>query len=107
MAIYVWRDGVGFVDKTTGEPMHIPDRGGEICCPRVEKDIEPYRSPIDGRLISSRSQQRDDLAKNGCVLAPPRKRKGYSNPKFALKRGLPLSEEAQDTHKLTNKHVKD
>lgn len=106
MAVYVWSER-GFVDKSTGEAMHIPERDG-VCCPRVESDIEPYRSPIDGRLITSRSQQREDLAKNGCVLAPPSKRKGggYNNPSFAVKRGLPLSEEARDKFKLTNKHVR-
>lgn len=106
MTVFVWTER-GFVHKFTGEPMHIPARDG-VCCPRVESDIEPYRSPVDGRLITSRSQQRDDLARNGCVLAPPSKRKGkgYNNPTFAVKRGLPLSEEAQDKHKLTNKHVR-
>jgi hypothetical protein len=106
MTIYVWRDN-GFVHKQTGEPMYIPEREG-VCCPRVESDLEPYRSPVDGRLIGSRSEQRDDLARNGCVLAPPSKRKGkgYRNPDWAVKRGLPLSEEARDRYKLTNKHVR-
>ena len=29
--------------------------------------------------------------------AEPRKKRGYRNPEFALKRGLPLNEEARDT----------
>jgi hypothetical protein len=105
MTVFVWKEGRGFVHKTTGEPMEIPERDG-VCCPRVESDIEPYKSPVDGRVISSRSAQRDDLKRNDCVLKPKRKFTGYSNPNFALKRGLPLSEEARDKHKLTNKHVR-
>jgi hypothetical protein len=106
MARYIYKDGE-FRHAQTGELMHIPDRDG-VCCPRVESDLEPYRSPVDGRLIGSRSEQRDDLARNGCVLAPPSKRKGkgYRNPDWAVKRGLPLSEEARDKYKLTNKHVR-
>jgi hypothetical protein len=86
--------------------MYIPEREG-VCLPRVQSDIEPYRSPIDGRVVSSRSEQRDDLARNGCVLAEPKKKRGYRNPDWAIKRGLPLSEQALDQHKLTNKHVRD
>lgn len=104
MATYILTKD-GFVDKTTGSPMEIPERDG-VCMPLVSGDIEPYRSPIDGKVIGSRTAQREDLAKHGCVLKPPRKSKGYSNPDWAIKRGLPLSEKAQDTHKLTNKHVK-
>lgn len=95
MARYVWRRGA-FRVPSTDEPMPIPERDG-VCCPRVMSDIEEYRSPIDGSLITSRSQRRYDLEKNGCVEAPPRKKRGFKNPQFAAKRGLRLSEEAMDT----------
>lgn len=89
---YTWRDG-HFRDRD-GNPMPIPERE-ELCCPRVMPDIPEYRSPIDGTLITSRTHRRYDLEKNGCYEAdPPKKKRGYRNPNFALKRGLPLSEDA-------------
>jgi len=97
MTTYVWR-GNGWYDKRTGEMMVL--HGNAVCCPAVISDIQEYRSPIDGKLITSRSHRRYDLEKNGCVEAEPRKRKGYNNPKFALKRGLPLSEQARDSLKI-------
>lgn len=66
---YVWRDGA-FRDPRTNERMRVPDRS-EICMPTIRSDIEDYTSPIDGTLVKSRSGQRYDLEKNGCVLAPP------------------------------------
>lgn len=32
----------------------------------VRPDIEPYESPIDGRVINSRVQRAEDLKRNGC-----------------------------------------
>lgn len=96
MTRYVWRDGC-FRDPRTNEPMPMPERDG-VCAPMVQSDIAEYRSPIDGTLIGSRSARRYDLQKNNCIEAdPPKKRRGYRNPNFALKRGLPLNEEARDT----------
>lgn len=70
---YVWRGG-RFVNKTTGRPMKVHDPNA-ICAPRVRSDIEDYASPIDGKRVASRSGQRYDLEKNGCVIAPPSKNK--------------------------------
>jgi hypothetical protein len=94
MTIYVWKDG-RWRDKRSGEPMPLPNRAA-VAAPMVQSDILDYRSPIDGRLITSRSARREDLKRNGCVEAEPRlkHRRGYRNPTFALKRGLPLREEA-------------
>jgi len=89
MPRYVWRDGA-FRDAG-GEAMQIPQRA-EVCAPNVQSDISEYRSPIDGRPITSRSHRRYDLESNGCVEAPPRKR-GYRNPQFAHKRGLEVTAE--------------
>jgi hypothetical protein len=49
---------------------------GQIVMPNVISDIPDYSSPIDGRMITSRSERRDDLKRNICK-----------------KRGLQVSEE--------------
>lgn len=95
MTRYVWRNGC-WRDPRTDEPMPMPERDG-VCCPMVQSDIPEYRSPIDGSPITSRSHRRYDLEKNGCVESdPPKRKRGYRNPHFALKRGLPLNEEARE-----------
>lgn len=96
MTRYVWRDG-RFRDRATNEPMPIPERDG-VCCPLIQSDITEYRSPIDGSMITSRSARREDLKRNDCVeVDPPKKPRGYKNPNFARKRGLPLREDVRDT----------
>lgn len=90
--IYVWRDGC-FRDKKTGEPMDVPVRD-EICLPSVVSDIPEYASPIDGRLISSRSERREDLKRNNCVDArdfPSATNGKFLNKEFCQKRGLPYA----------------
>ena len=67
MARYVWRDG-DLRDPVTGEPMFIPQRDG-ICMPRVQSDLPEYESPASGKMITSRSQQRDDLKRHDCVIS--------------------------------------
>ncbi len=86
MTAYVWRDG-GFVEKLTGRPMHLRDPNA-ICAPMIIADVPEYRSPIDGKPITSRSHQREDLKRNDCVLAEPKKPRGFKNPHFTKKRGL-------------------
>jgi hypothetical protein len=94
MPRFYWKDGA-WRDRD-GVPMDVPVRQ-EVCMPYVQSDIEDYRSPIDGKVIGSRSHQRYDLEKNGCVLLPPRKKpRGYINPRFAAKRGLPLREDWEE-----------
>lgn len=94
MARYVWTDQ-GFVDRNTRQPMDKPFAGA-IVMPTVISDIPEYRSPIDGRLITSRSERRDDLKRNNCVewepsLSPTKGK--FKNARFCKKRGLPLAEE--------------
>lgn len=71
--------------------------------PAVIGDIQEYRSPIDGKLITSRSHRREDLKANDCVEWEPGMGAGktsqrdrtpgkYKNPRFAKKHGLPLSD---------------
>ena len=88
MATYVWKDGA-FRCKRTGEPMPMPARD-EICMPRVMGDIPEYRSPVgDHKMITSRSERREDLRRHGCVEVPPRETpRGLKNRRFAEKNGL-------------------
>jgi hypothetical protein len=83
--------------------MPLPERN-EIVMPMVRSDIEPYKSPIDGKMITSRSARREDLARSGCVPYEPmgNKPKGVNNPEYAKKHGVMhlLTEEARDKHKI-------
>ncbi|MCZ7488533.1 hypothetical protein [Rhizobium rhizogenes] len=96
MPIYVSRNGQ-MVDKATGEPMlTLEQRAKPVPVPMIISDIPEYRSPIDGRVITSRSERRDDLKRNGCVEYEPSMSptKGkIRNKAFAAKRGLQVSEE--------------
>lgn len=102
MTRYVFRGGQ-FVDPNTNEPMPLPERSG-VVMPMVRSDIEPYASPIDGRMITSRSERREDLARNNCVPYEPMGNvpKGLKNPRFAKKHGMEhmLTEEVRDQHKI-------
>jgi hypothetical protein len=93
MAKYFWRNG-NFVDAD-GKPMPVPKRTG-ICAPHVISDIPEYSSPIDGRMITTRSQRRDDLKRNNCVeyepsLSPTKGK--FKNAAWCKKRGIQVSEE--------------
>lgn len=70
--------------------MELPYRG-QICMPRVQSDIEPYASPIDGRMITSMSERREDLKRNNCVDGrdfPSPVKGGFRNKRFAKKHGV-------------------
>jgi hypothetical protein len=96
MARYVCRDGI-YVNRETGEPMlSAEERARPVSIPHIISDIPEYRSPIDGRLIGSRSERRDDLKRNNCVeyepsLSPTKGK--IRNKRFADKHGLTVSEE--------------
>lgn len=85
MPRFVFRDG-HWRDPATGEPMDLPERDG-ICMPRIVPDVQEYVSPVDGKPISSRSTERDELKRHDCVLMPPKKRE-FKNPHFMAKRGI-------------------
>lgn len=95
MATYILRDG-HLVDKHTGEACVL---SGDIAAPMVMKDTPEYHSPIDGRLITSRSERREDLKRNNCVEVDPSNTltKGrtdvFKNKRFAKKHGLTLAEQ--------------
>jgi len=69
MGRYVRKDGQ-WVDRETGEPMAVPTHSG-VVMPMVVSDIPEYRSPIDGRPITSRSHRREDLLRSGSVEYEP------------------------------------
>ena len=96
MARYIFKDG-RFVDPQTGSPMlSDDDRAKPVAMPMIISDIPEYRSPIDGRLITSRSERRDDLKRNNCVDArdfPSPTGGKIRNKAFAKKHGLKVSEE--------------
>lgn len=96
MTRYVRRNGL-FVNAQTGEPLlSDEERNAPLAVPTIISDIPAYASPIDGRMITSRSERRDDLKRNNCVEFEPSMSptKGkYRNKAFCEKRGLQVSEE--------------
>jgi hypothetical protein len=42
-----------------------------MCAPSIQPDITPFVSPATGRVITSRSAQRDDLQRSGHVINEP------------------------------------
>lgn len=96
MARYVIRNG-SWVDPSTGEPLLTDEqRRAPLAVPHVMSDIPDYQSPIDGRVITSRSARRDDLKRHNCVeyepsLSPTKGK--LKNKKFAAKIGREVAEE--------------
>ena len=86
MTLYVWREGVGFVDKRTGERMAVPK--GVVSAPRVLSDLPAYMSPLGTGMIEGRAARREDLARGNCREVDPGEWKpAYLNEKFARKHG--------------------
>jgi hypothetical protein len=96
MTRFVKRDG-RWVSASTGEPLLTEEqRQAPLALPTIISDIPEYKSPIDGRVITSRSERRDDLKRNNCVEFEPSMSptKGkYRNKAFCDRRGLKVSEE--------------
>lgn len=77
----------------------------QIKSPQVMGDIPEYRSPIDGKMITSRSWRRYDLESNNCVEAdPPKKKFSFRNERFAAKRGLKLDPEVCADQNMAERH---
>lgn len=108
MTRYVYRNGA-FRDPSTNKPMPLPERDG-ITMPTIRSDIEPYKSPVNGKWITTSSERRDDLARNNCVPYEPigNMPKGVKNPEYAKKHNAMhlLTEEARDTHKISKKAIR-
>lgn len=93
MATYVWKNSQ-WVCKKTGRPMDKPFAGQVTAPAAIVPDLPDYRSPIDGRVVSGRAARREDLRRNNCVeIDPPARPRGFKNPRFAAKHGLPLNQE--------------
>ena len=93
MSRYIWDSKTyTFRDRKTGEPMEVKDPNA-ICAPMIISDIPEYRSPIDGRPITSRTHRREDLKRNDCVeVDPPKRPRGFKNERYANKHNMPLME---------------
>ncbi len=96
MSVFVRKDGV-WVDKVTGAPMlSEAERKAEIALPYIISDIPEYTSPIDGNVITSRSQRREDMKRHNCVdareLGSPTQGR-LRNKAFCEKRGLQVSDD--------------
>ena len=93
MTQYVWRDG-GWVDKKTGQPLTARNHNGAppldevICAPMVMRDMPEHVGP-SGRLISSRSQFRDECKRTGSVPFDRglKGSSGYLDPRVAKANG--------------------
>ncbi len=96
MVKFVWRNGRFVHHETGADLLTEAQRNGEICTPMITPVMPEYASPIDGRLIATRHDRREDLKRNNCVewepSMSPTKGK-IKNKRFAAKRGLTVSEE--------------
>jgi hypothetical protein len=61
----------------------MSSKRSHLACPMVMRDTTEYRSPIDGTLITSRSQRREDLRRNNCVEVDPPKHRVFRREKYA------------------------
>lgn len=100
----------GWVNIETGETL-LDDgwRNRPPCMPMVINDMAPITSPIDGKLITSRSQLRYELEKHGKRIIEPSESPTQGkirNAKFAAKRGLKLSDEFRDYDSSMRKTAK-
>jgi hypothetical protein len=61
----------------------MSSKRSHLACPMVMRDTTEYRSPIDGALITSRSQRREDLRRNNCIEVDPPKHRVFRREKYA------------------------
>lgn len=83
------RNGVREIDPRPYDP------SAPVNTPYVVGDIPDYVSMASGKLVSGRVQRREDLKRTGCVPYERPASAGpsnYTNPRFAKKHGLPLTE---------------
>jgi hypothetical protein len=98
---YVWRDD-HFRDPETNAPMPLPKRRGVTKPLYIIKDMEPYRSVVEGgRVIGGRTARREELARladRGLVPWEPisSRPRGLINKEFCGKRGLKTDEATQE-----------
>lgn len=69
----VWKDGQLFAEYVDGELTYLnpdyraPNRSETVQAPMYMRDIGEYLSPLDGQMITSRSQHRDHVRKHDVV----------------------------------------
>ncbi len=99
MATYIWVNGQGWVPEDAYYATKYAERTNrsDLPAPTVRSDIAEYRSPVDGKLITSRSQRRDDLRAHGCVEWEPGIRQdctkaGKRDPNWSKKHKKPMKD---------------
>lgn len=98
MTTYVWSER-GFVDKLTSEPMALPAEYVPAMPMLIRDFVQPFESPMSGKMITSRSELREDLKATGCRIVEPDEsptRGKFRNRRFAKKYNLPLADDAKD-----------
>lgn len=63
--VRVWNHATG---ESYDPRERTPERSGRI---QIIKDIPEYVSPVNGKVIGSRSERREDLKRTGCREADP------------------------------------
>lgn len=74
MPSYKYVEGYGVIPSDHADRIRAlksPRARSDLPCPTVRSDIDEYRSPIDGKLITSNSQRREDLKANDCIPWEP------------------------------------
>lgn len=85
MPRYRW-DGERLVEVTGDEP-----RATGV---QIIRDLPAYKSPLGDGWVDGRAARREHLKRHGCrEVDPSEGPRGYRNPKFANKRGLPLAQD--------------
>jgi hypothetical protein len=92
---YVYVDGK-LVEK--GSQEHYESLG-----PMVMLDIQPYKSMIDGSMITSRSVHRDHLRQHGCIEVGNEKMETKLPPPKDTRKEVMRAQLANMTHKDAQK----
>jgi hypothetical protein len=92
---YVYVDGK-LVEK--GSQEHYESLG-----PMVMPDIQPYKSMIDGSMITSRSVHRDHLRQHGCIEVGNEKMETKLPPPKDTRKEVMRAQLANMTHKDAQK----
>jgi hypothetical protein len=74
----------------------------ESLSPMVMPDIAPYKSMIDGSMITSRSVHRDHLRQHGCIEVGNEKMETKLPPPIDTRKEVMRQQLANMTHKQAN-----
>lgn len=83
-------------DEIVWHSEHTPPSGTRVKLgrsPIVIHDIQPFRSPVDGSVVTSRKKLREHNARNGVVSA------GDLTPEFSAKQARAVSRERETQEK--------